>query len=126
RAAAHNMTLYEWVRDPTLYPLATYLDAADRALERDVKNQKTFVEQMSDSDEGVRYWAVVGLFLLEGNAAPAVDLLEKALSDPAEEVQMMAAWALIKLGEKEKGFACLETLQDPLLKKNIQRWVSIE
>jgi len=37
RADANNLTIYEMVRDPKLYPLAKYLDAADTALARDKK-----------------------------------------------------------------------------------------
>ena len=59
------------VRDKELYPLETYLDAADLALARDKGNLEAFVNAMSDEDEGMRWWAVVGLHLLEDDAAPA-------------------------------------------------------
>jgi N-sulfoglucosamine sulfohydrolase len=128
RAAANNMTLYEMVRNPKLYPLATYLDAADMALERDADNLTTLVNSMSHEDECIRYWAVVGLFLLENNAAAAVDTLEKALQDDSFEVRMMAAWAMVRLGHENKGLNVLnrdQPLDSPEydLKENIQRWM---
>jgi HEAT repeat protein len=126
------MTIYAMVRNPKLYPLASYLDAADMALERDAKNLKGLEQSMSHADEGIRYWAVVGLFLLGNDAASAVDTLEKALQDDSHEVRMMAAWAMVKLGHKDKGLDCLDTAQ-PLtnivtkrpinFKENIRRWM---
>ncbi|MHC5058015.1 MAG: sulfatase-like hydrolase/transferase [Planctomycetota bacterium] len=110
RAAANNTTIYEMVRDPKLYPLEAYLDAADTALARDRANLRTFTRTLSDRDEGMRWWAVVGLHLLEGDAAPAAAELERARADEAHEVRIMAAWTLVKLGRGEKRLACLEEL----------------
>jgi arylsulfatase A-like enzyme len=110
RAGEHGMTIYEMVRDPQLYPLESYLDAADRALERDKRNLPALAKGMSDEDSGIRYWAVVGLHLLDKEAAPAVDVLERALGDPSDEVKIMAAWTLVKLGRSEQGLGCLRSL----------------
>ena len=110
RAAANGVTIYEMARDPQLYPLETYLDAADAALERDARNRDAFTQQLFDADEGMRWWAAVGLHLLGEDADAASDSLEKALADTSHEVRMMAAWTLVKLGHEESGLACLETL----------------
>ena len=110
RAAANQLTIYEMVRDERLYPLETYLDAADLALARDKGNVTTFVKWMTDEDEGLRWWAVVGLHLLENDAMPAASVLEGALQDEAHEVRMMAAWTLVNLGKAEQGLACLNEL----------------
>ena len=111
RAAANKITIYEMVRNEQLYPLATYLDAADRALERDKKHLNMFLDQLADSDEGLRWWAVVGLHLLDQEAALAKDSLVNALIDIAPEIRMMAAWTLVNLGhKKEKALASLKTL----------------
>jgi N-sulfoglucosamine sulfohydrolase len=53
---------------------------------------------------------VVGLHLLDKDAAPAVDVLKKALEDPSDEVKIMAAWTLVKLGKNDEGLACLRSL----------------
>ncbi len=110
RAARNNMTIYEMVRHAELYPLASYLDAADRALARDPRYLATFVRELVDADSGIRYWAVVGLHLLEEAGRPAIGQLENALADESDEVKMMAAWTLVKLGRKESGLGCLRTL----------------
>ena len=110
RAAKHNMTIYEMVRDQRLYPLESYLDAADLALARDKANLETFLKRLAHKDEGIRWWAVVGLHLLEKEAAPSTDALQKALADEEHEIRMMAAWTLVKLGKSDEGIACLDEL----------------
>ena len=110
RAAANNVTIYEMVRDEKLYPLAKYLDAADLSLVRDKGNLGTFSDRLSDSDEGMRWWAVVGIHLLDDDAAPAAAALEKSLQDDSDEVRMMAAWTLVKLGQPNQALACLDDL----------------
>lgn len=110
RAAEHGVTIYEMVRDPKLYPLESYLDAADLALARDRKNLRAFVDGMSDSDACIRYWSVVGLLLLDEGAAPAAETLKAALDDEADEVKMLAAWTLVKIGHREEGLAALRDM----------------
>ncbi len=110
RASEHGVTIYEMVRDPELYPLESYLDAADMALERDKANLPALVKGMSNDDSGIRYWAVVGLHLLDKDATPAVDVLKEALEDPSDEVKIMTAWTLVKLGKNDEGLACLRSL----------------
>ena len=110
RAEANEMTVYEMVRDEKLYPLANYLDAADLALSRDPDNLEGLVSSMTGDDEGMRWWAVVGLHLLDENAATATGALEKALTDGSHEVRVMAAWTLIKLGKSEEAVAALDDL----------------
>ena len=116
------------VRNKELYPLETYLDYADKVLERDAGHLETFVAGMTDKDDGIRWWSVVGLHLLEKDAASATDVLESALTDESEEVQIMAAWTLIKLGKEEEGLACLRDLlfngtKCKLLLQNTIDWV---
>ena len=111
RAAANNMTIYEMIRDENLYPLKTYLDSADLALSRDKKNVATFEEQLASPDEGLRWWAVVGLRLLEKDAASAASALVKALSDDTHEIRIIAAWTLIVIDhEKDQALTSLDTL----------------
>ena len=79
RAAENNLTIYEVVRDDNLYPLESYIDAADLALERDQSNLETFIKWMSSDDEGMRWWAIVGLRLLDEGARPTTGLLSEPL-----------------------------------------------
>ncbi|MBL7220894.1 MAG: sulfatase [Phycisphaerae bacterium] len=110
RAAANNTTIYEMVRNEKLYPLAKYLDAADLALAREKKNLAAFVKGLADTDECMRYWSIVGLLLLDKNAAGAEAAIAKATGDLAEEVKMLAAWTLVKIGKGEQGLACLRKM----------------
>ena len=110
RAKENQVTIYDMVRDEKLYPLATYLNAADLALARDKANLDTIVGHLRHDDEGLRWWGIVGLHLLEQEAAPATAALEVALSDDAHEIRMMAAWTLVKLGQPEQAIACLDDL----------------
>ncbi len=128
RAVENNLTIYKMVRDERLYPLESYLDAADRALARDKANLATFKKWMSHEDEGIRWWAVVGLRLLDKNARSATAVLKKALKDESHEVRVMAAWILIDLGRSDLGLATLETLlingseNEPMV-HNVIDWV---
>ena len=110
RAKENGLTIYDMVRDEKLYPLATYLDAADLALARDKTNLDTFVDYLSHEDEGLRWWGIVGLHLLDQQSAPATAALNAALSDDAHEIRMMAAWTLVKLGQSDQAITCLDDL----------------
>ena len=94
-----NTTVYAFVRDPKLYPLAQYLDYSDLALTRKKKNLKTFIKGLADEDPVKRYWSVIGLLLLEKQAKPAIPELKKVLGG-RDEIPAFAAWAIYKAGEK--------------------------
>lgn len=131
RAAANNMTIYEMVRDKDLYPLETYLDAADLALARDTAHLDHFVGQLQQDDPGLRWWAIVGLNLLEEAAKPATAALKTALQDEAHEIRMLAAWTLIKTGQPDDALDCLEELlnmdqreaMNELMLHNVLDWI---
>ena len=129
RAQDNGLTIYEMVRDPKLYPLEKYLDFSDVALSRSPANLDRLVKAMQDPDEGIRYWATCGLFLLEDKAKPAIKVLETALADDCTEVQMMAAWAVHRLGFEEKAdatFAAVKkvAMKDKPLLESIHRWMN--
>jgi N-sulfoglucosamine sulfohydrolase len=105
RAADNNKTIYDMVRDPKLYNLPALLDAADLALEENPGNLPALAKLIESKDGGLRYWGMVGCFLLDQQAAGF-----QGLEDDSHEVRAMAAWLLIKTGEKENGFQCLENL----------------
>ena len=108
RAEANGLTIYDMVRDEKLYPLATYLDAADVALARDKSNLEAFVSAQDEKDEGLRWWGIVGLHLLEEDAA--AHTLTTALNDSEDEIRMMAAWTLVKLGQPDQALATLDDM----------------
>ena len=128
RAAAHGLTVYEMVRKPELYPLATYLDAADRALARDEANLQALLADLEQADEGLRYWAMVGLHLLGSDARPALDRIGHALEDECDDVALFAAWILNNLGEKKRAQEFLsqrlQKKQHPRLLINLLDWMN--
>ncbi|MGJ8656584.1 MAG: sulfatase family protein [Akkermansiaceae bacterium] len=105
RAAENNMTIYEMVRDPELYNLPAYLDAADLALQKDPANKDALLNLLKSSDSGLRYWGMVGCFLINEQSAGFL-----GLEDESHEVRAMGAWLLINTNEKTKGYQCLENL----------------
>jgi N-sulfoglucosamine sulfohydrolase len=105
RAQDNGITIYEMVRNPKLYDLPTLLDAADLALEQNKKNIDKLRKMLDSEDSGVRYWAMVGCFLLNDEVGGL-----KAINDDSHEVRVMAAWTLIKNGKRKPGFTCLDNM----------------
>lgn len=105
RAQDNGITIYEMVRNPKLYDLPTLLDAADLALEQNEKNRGKLRKMLDSEDSGVRYWAMVGCFLLNDEVGGL-----KAINDDSHEVRVMAAWTLIKNGKRKPGFTCLDNM----------------
>ncbi len=104
-AEQNNTTIYEMAKNKELYNLQAILDAADLALENDVKNLKRLHKLMESDQLGERYWGMIGGFLLKDKEAGL-----KMIHDESHEIRAMAAWTLIQTGEKEKGLACLKEL----------------
>jgi arylsulfatase A-like enzyme len=102
RAKDNGLTIYDMVRDPKLYNLPALLDAADLALEQDKKNLPKLKKLMGSDDSGLRYWGIVGCFLLD-DASEAYT----CLNDESHEVRAMAAWLLVRSGHKAEGLECL-------------------
>ncbi|MCF8224267.1 MAG: sulfatase [Bacteroidales bacterium] len=105
RAGDNNMTIFEMVRDPELYDLPGLLDAADLAMEQDAGNLDRLRSMLDDEDSGVRYWAMTGCFLLNDEVAAM-----KAMDDASHEVRALAAWTLIRTGNRGKGMNILEDM----------------
>ncbi|CAA6678236.1 MULTISPECIES: hypothetical protein [unclassified Lentimonas] len=105
RAAEHDTTIYEMVRNPDLYDLPSLLNAADLALAEDASNLPKLRELLNQTDCGLRYWGIVGCFLLND-----VETARKGLTDDSHEVRAMAAWLLVKHGDQEAGLACLKAM----------------
>ncbi|MFZ9935790.1 MAG: sulfatase-like hydrolase/transferase [Luteolibacter sp.] len=127
RARENKMTIYQMVRDPKLYNLPAYLDAADLALAMNPANRPRFIGLLASKDSGLRYWGTVGLFMLGKADAATQTALEAVLHDPCGEVSAMAAWALIQSGNPAKGQAALAGLVQhrvpaTLLALNVLDW----
>jgi hypothetical protein len=107
RAAEHLTTIHQMVRDPALYDLPAYLDAADLALAKDPSKQPRLIEFLASKDSGIRFWGSVGLLQLGKADAKAQAALERVLDDPCGEVRAMAAWVLLASGNPAKAQAAL-------------------
>ena len=116
-ANAEGLTVYEYVRRADLYPLEDYINLADLTLELDPSNLAGFVSGLESQDLGICYWSTLGILnlTLVGDAAntPAVkSALLKKLADSGESelIRGYIAWILIRIGEREAGFAFLEEI----------------
>ncbi len=99
-------TPLELAHDERKYPLVRLLETADlvgrmEAIARQVK-------LLGDTDDGIRYWAAVGLHAAGQNARPVMDALRKALQDSCSVVRIEAAAALVELGESQESLQTLE------------------
>jgi N-sulfoglucosamine sulfohydrolase len=106
----HGTTIYQAVRKPKLYNLAGYLDAADLALAAEATNLEKLKKNLASEELGVRYWGIVGMFMLDKDAAAAKPAITKAMSDPSHEIRAMAAWTLLRQGDKKAGYGGLGKL----------------
>ncbi|TWT83513.1 Sulfatase [Planctomycetes bacterium CA13] len=110
RSEEYGKTIYEMVRDPSLYDVKVYQTAAALALEQDPDNVSIFYNNLNAMDAGVRYWAIVGCFNLHGKTPLDPKILHGALKDPSHHVRIMAAWILYRDGEKEAARKCWNEL----------------
>lgn len=106
-------SIYEFVHDPTRYPLEKIYAAAELAARYDRQAIPQLVELLADPDSGVRYWAVMGL-LIRGQEAVASQAgrLEALLTDESPSVRIAAAWALGEFGPEELRAKALQCLLD--------------
>ncbi|MBF0198983.1 MAG: sulfatase-like hydrolase/transferase, partial [Planctomycetes bacterium] len=109
-AAENKITVYEVLRNKKLYDIKNYQTVADVALMNDPHKVPQLIEFLGSADVGVRYWGAVGLMMLDDKAAPAKQKLLGLLNDTSHNVRLMAAWSLVKLGEKEMAYASLNAL----------------
>lgn len=103
--AETGKTAYDIARDPQLYNLPALLDAADLAMEQDENNLSALTALLQSKDRGLRYWGIVGCFLLNHGEVAAA-----AMQDDSHEVRAMAAWLAINSGSKAAGTATLLSL----------------
>jgi N-sulfoglucosamine sulfohydrolase len=110
RSADNGVMIYDMVRDPELYDLPAYLEAADLAIANDPQNLPQLARLLEHGDCGVRYWGAIGCMMLGDEAASLTPDIRELLNDESHSVRAIAAWHLIRIGEKEAGLACLQDL----------------
>jgi uncharacterized sulfatase len=92
-ARSQGSTPYEMGHDAKRYPMEKVMAAAEQA-SRGVR------KTLTDSDSGVRYWAVMGVLMRGADAVKASETgLRKALKDPSPSVRVAAAEALGRYAE---------------------------
>jgi arylsulfatase A-like enzyme len=101
---------YAATRDKEAYPLERLIDFADVVTKRDPASIPQFVKAMTDANEAVRYWAVLGCLMVGDKATPAKGALVAALGDASPHVRVVAAEALCRIGEAPRGLAALGEL----------------
>lgn len=107
-------TPLEWAQDRERYPLERLLDAADRVGRPEAQGEQ--VRLLRDPDDGVRYWAAVGLHAAGALPAEARTALRAALTDSCGVVRIEAAAALADQGEGAEALPVLTTaLRSPQL-----------
>jgi len=101
-----NSTPFDLAKDEKRYPLERLLATAD--LVGRAGTVMKLIESLNDADDGVRYWAAVGLNAAGKDAEPAREVLRKTLKDISAVVRIEAAAALVSLNETEAGLHLLE------------------
>lgn len=110
RSEESGKTIYDLVRDPSLYNLKAYQHVAGLALQQDPANLPEFYRDLKDPDSGIRYWAIVGCFNLQKSSALDMPVIRKSLSDKSDHVRAMAAWIVYRDGDKETAQRCWNDL----------------
>jgi len=108
RAKEHRTTIYELIRNPKLYDQQGYMKAADVANFAKPADLPKLVELLGSSDEGYRYWGVIGCIQLDKQAAtPEVLMIMKKLikTDVKDErtldVRVTAALYLCQISHRK-------------------------
>lgn len=100
-------------RDRAVYPLRTLMTIASAAARRDPRNVGRFRALLRSPILAVRFWAARGLLMLGTDAEDArADLRRVLADDPSGEVKIVAAEALIGLGDTQDAVALLARLAD--------------
>lgn len=99
---------YEKARDDRTYPLKPIMMFAQAAARGDRKKAQLFAARLNDPNGVIRYWAATGLLILGADAAPYRESLSHAaMSDDWPSVRVVAAEAICRLGEVDRGLELL-------------------
>ena len=98
-------TPFQLAHDERLYPLDGLLGAADL-----VGRREAWLHQLGlleSEEDGIRYWAAVGLNAGESMPDAVREALQEQLSDPSPVVRIEAASALASHGETQRSLPVL-------------------
>lgn len=97
---AGEQPMYDYMRSGKI-DLEEIMEAAEIATLGNPENLSQLKSYLKSKESAVRYWGVIGLLILKGDAAPAIEDLIAASNDKSESVVTVAAEALYNLGKKE-------------------------
>jgi HEAT repeat protein len=101
-----NGTPVQMARDETQYPLRRLVETAELVGRPEAVPRQA--ELLRDADDGIRYWAAVGLRAAGQGAGPVREALREALRDTSAVVRIEAATALVELGDAAAPLKILE------------------
>ena len=108
RAKQHQTTIYELIRNPRLYDQQGYMKAADVANFAKPTDLPKLIEMLGSSDEGYRYWGVIGCIQLgrQDATSESLAIMEKLIrTDVKDErtldVRVTAALYLCRIDHKK-------------------------
>lgn len=122
RAKKSKTTIYELIRNPKLYDQQIYMRAADLANFALPQDLPKLIELLKSTDEGCRYWGVVGCSQLGRQAATSevLNLMETLISTDVKDEQSLdvrttAAFYLCQIGHEKNAalHSLAEVIADP-------------
>lgn len=94
--------------------LPRIMETAALASSRNISDLATLAERFSDANPSVRYWAATGCAILSKEASPYRRSLTGMLNDSEGAVQVAAAEALYRIGDRDRALkALVATLDHP-------------
>ncbi len=97
-----NQTIYEYGQPEDNYPLREILSLATLSSNQDTRNIPKLCQALRSPNPTIRYWAMVGLRVLNQKAEPATQEVEKALKDTDPGVRITATITWGNLGHKSQ------------------------
>jgi hypothetical protein len=108
RARQNRTTIYDLIRNPKLYDQPGYMKAADVADFAKLADLPKLVELLTSSDEGYRYWGVIGCIRLGKQAATpeVLKIMERLIKTDVKDeqtldVRVTAAFYLCQIGQQK-------------------------
>lgn len=101
---------YAESRSATVYPLAEVMALAAAAARRDPRDFGRFLANLGSPNPIIRYWSAMGLLIGDAPAESRTALEKVMRSDPAPQVQVVAAEAVAKAWRSEEAVSHLGNL----------------
>ena len=110
-ARSHGDSPYDMARDGNRYPFDKIFAAAEVAAMRSPEATPALLKMLEDTDNGVRYWGVLGLQIRGREPVrEARQALRKCFEDSSPDVAIAAAEALGTFGDADDQQAALDLL----------------